>query len=46
VRQRPFRPELADLTTLDKIMDAVTKLKNGKTGGNSGILPEIMNVAC
>ena len=46
VRQRPLRPKLADLLTLDEMMDAVTKMKNGKTGGSSEILPEMVKVAC
>ena len=46
IRQRPMRPQPADLPTLDELMDAVGKMKNKKAGGSSGILPEMVKVAC
>ena len=31
---------------MDKLTDAIGKLKNGKAGGASGILPEMVKAAC
>ena len=46
VRQRPLRPELADVPSEEEVWSAVGKLRNGKAGGASGILPEMMQAAC
>ena len=46
VEQRPLRPELAELPTEEELMEAIEKLKNGKAGGESGVLPELVKVAC
>ena len=46
VVQRPLRPELAELPTEEELMEAIEKLKNGKAGGESGVLPELVKVAC
>ena len=45
-RQRPVRHQLAEVPTMDKLTDAIGKLKNGKAGGASGILPEMVKAAC
>ena len=45
-RQRPVRHQLAEVPTMDKLTDAIGKLKNGKVGGASGILPEMVKAAC
>lgn len=37
---------MAELTSEEKIMKAVEKLKNGKAGGSSGIFTEMVKVAC
>ena len=41
-----MRPQLAELPSLEELVEAVGKLKNSKAGGNSGILPEMVKVAC
>ena len=46
VRQRPLRPELADVPSEEEIWIAVGKLKNGKDSDASGILPEMIKAAC
>ena len=47
VRQRPPRPELADLPSEEEeVMRATLKLKNRKASGKSGILPEMVKTAC
>ena len=46
MEQRPLRPELAELPTEEELMEAIEKLKNGKAGGESGVLPELVKVAC
>ena len=45
-RQRPVRLQLAEVPTMDELTDAIGKLKNGKAGGASGILPEMVKAAC
>ena len=45
-RQRPVRHQLAEVPTMDELTDAIGKLKNGKAGGASGILPEMVKAAC
>ena len=39
VRRRPLR-------SLEELGEAVSKLKNGKSGGSSGVLPEMVKVSC
>ena len=46
VRQRPQRPELAEKPSLRELTKALGKLKNGKAGGGSSILPEMVTTAC
>ena len=46
VRQRPVRQDLAEQPTMDKLTTAIRKLKNGKVGGASGILSEMLKVVC
>ena len=46
VRQRPLRTDLAELPSEDEVWDAVGKLRSGKAGGASGILPEMVKAAC
>ena len=44
-RQRPVRHQLAEVPTMDELTKAIGKLKNGKAGGASGILPEMVKAA-
>ena len=46
VRQRPVRMHLAELPSLDELEQAVRKIRIGKAGGSSGILPEMVKTAC
>ena len=46
VRQRRVRIDLEDPPSLDEIMEAAMKLKPGKAGGRSGILPEMVRASC
>ena len=39
VRQRPPRPEMAEVPSEEELLSAVGKMRNGKAGGKSGILP-------
>ena len=45
-RQRPVRHQLAELPTMEELMQAIGKVKNGKAAGSSGILPEMIKEAC
>ena len=45
-RQRPVKHHLADVPSMEELIEAVNKLKNGKAGGASGILPEMIKAAC
>ena len=45
-RQRPLRQELAQKPTMTELASAVKKLKKGKAGGSSGILPEMVKAGC
>ena len=45
-RQRPMRPQLAEIPSMEELVGAVGKLKNGKAGGGSEIWPEMLKVAC
>ena len=46
IRQRPMRPKLTELPSMEELVGAIGKLKNGKAGGSSGIRPEMVKVAC
>ena len=46
IRQRPIKSQMADLPTMEELIKAVGKLKTGKAGGSSGILPEMVKAAC
>ena len=46
VRQRPLRPEMAAPPSEEELGSALGKMKNGKVGGESGILPEMLRAAC
>ena len=46
VRQRPVRPVLGEKPNEHDITAALRKLKCGKAGGNSNILPEMVKAAC
>ena len=41
-RQRPLRPNMSALPSEEEIWGAIGKLKSGKAGGGSGILPEMV----
>ena len=43
---RPEREQLANPPSKQEIWEAVGKLKNGKAGGESGILPEMIKAIC
>lgn len=45
-RQRPVKDDMADPPTEEELLAAVAKLKSGKAAGKSGILPEMVKVAC
>ena len=42
-RQRPIRQHMDHLPSREEVERAVRKLKHGKAGGNSGILPEMVS---
>ena len=44
-RQRPLRTQLERKPSLEELMTALCKLKNGKAGGSSNILPEMVKAA-
>ena len=46
VRQRPPRPEMAEVPSEEELLSAVGKMRSGKAGGESGILPEMVKAAC
>ena len=46
VKQRRVRKELDDKPTEEELVAALAKLKNGKAGGNSQILPEMVKTGC
>ena len=37
---------MAEIPTRNELIDAINALKNGKAEGASGILPELVKVAC
>ena len=46
VRQKSSRPEMAEVPSDEELLSAVGKMRNGKAGGESGILPEMIKAAC
>ena len=46
VKQRKVREDLEGKPTEDELIAALAKLKNGKAGGNSQILPEMVKTGC
>ena len=44
VKQRPMKNEMSCLPSLEDLCEAITRLKNGKAAGSSGILPEMVKV--
>ena len=44
-RQRPLRTQLERKSSLGELATALHKLKNGKAGGSSNILPEMVKAA-
>ena len=46
MNQRRVREDLDSKPTEDELITALVKLKNGKAGGNSQILPEMVKVGC
>ena len=48
-KQHPLRPQLAVVPSKEELEGAIRMMRNGKAGGNSGILPEMhimLKVAC
>ena len=46
VTQRQLKPEIAELPTEEELLNAIEKVKNGRAGGESSILPEMVKDAC
>ena len=46
VTQRQLKPEIAELPTEEELLNAIEKVKNGRAGGESSILPEMVKAAC
>ena len=46
MKQQPPRPEMVDLLSEEELLNAGVKCKNGKTSGESGILPGMVNATC
>ena len=46
VNKRPLRPQLAELPSIEELRKSISKIENGKAGGSSGILPEMVKTAC
>lgn len=44
-RQRPLHPHMADPPSAKELKKVIEKMKNGKIGGSSGILPEMVQAA-
>ena len=45
VRQRPLKAHIADPPSKEELLAAIDTMKNGKMGGKSGILPEMVKAA-
>lgn len=45
-KQRPLRAELEEPPSEEELVKAVSSMKNGKTGGESGMLQEMARVGC
>ena len=41
-----MRHDLAELPTMDELISAIVKLKNGKAGGATRVLPEMVKAGC
>ena len=41
-----MKNEMSCLPSLEDLCEAITRLKNGKAAGSSGILPEMIKIAC
>ena len=46
VRQRPVRVDLTEPPSVEELERAIGKLRSGKAGGKSGILPEMVKAVC
>ena len=46
VTQRQLKPEMSELPTEEELSNAIEKAKNGRAGGESSILPEMVKAAC
>ena len=46
VKQRPIRPDMERLPSIEELYNAVGKLRNGTAAGESGILPEMVKSVC
>ena len=46
VRQRPVRAELAEEPSIGEVVWAVKKLKEGKAGGSTEIVAEMIRAGC
>ena len=46
VRQRSIRTEMDKLPSIEELYCAVDRIGNGKAAGETGILPEMVKVAC
>ena len=46
VRQRQVHTDMAEPPSEEELESALGKLKNGRAGGESGILPEMLKAAC
>ena len=46
VRQRPVRVDLTEPPSEEELERAIGKLRSGKAGGESGILPEMVKAVC
>ena len=46
VKQRPIRASMANPSTMEEMRHAVSRLKSGKAGATSGILPEMLRASC
>ena len=45
MRQRPLKAHIADQPSKEELLAAINAMKNGKMGGKSGILPEMVKAA-
>ena len=45
LRQRPIRDEMEELPSVEELYRTISKIRNGKAAGESGILPEMVKAA-